>query len=601
MLHRGFHRREWILHSLAATGWFATVGDAELLAATLDANSLIDENTPDENSANANSVAVTQEPDGNPLTQEITAEMVQQASWISRVTLNEAQCDEIAKRLTAKAAAIKALRTTAIDENTPMAMAFYPSFFLPSDAAQEAKPADLPNATNADLLERLRNLTLPDAQAEPIAFWTIEQLAAGLRQKRFSSEQLTKLYLDRLKKYDHELLCVVSYNEQAIEEAKAADQELANGGDRGILHGIPWGAKDIIAIPGMPTTWGAIDYRERMREPIATVAQRLKDAGAILLAKLTVGTLAWGDQWFGGMTRNPWEPTTGSSGSSAGSACATVAGLCGFAIGSETLGSIVSPTRICCTCGLRPSFGRVSRFGCMTLGWSMDKIGPIGRTPADCGWVFQAILGADGLDPTVIEKPFNWQPPDTNLKNAIASMRFGISAKPRVNEKKVAEAIREAGGTVIELDFPADPRIGAMTDAISVEAAAMHGDLFERITEDEQVGKWAPTFREAQFCSAIDYVQSMRARVDLIRKTEEVLRQVDVYIGDADLARTNLTGHPSMVVSYGENSARNRPHTVALTAKYFREAELLIAAEWIQKNLPPTPRVPSLVLSLVNP
>lgn len=601
MLRRGFHRREWILHSLAATGWFATVADAELLAATLDANSLIDENTPDENAANENSVAVTQEPDGKPLTQEITAEMVQQASWISRVTLTEAQCDEIAKRLTAKAAAIKALRTTAIDENTPMAMAFFPSFFLPADAAQETKPVVLPNATNAELLERLRNLTLPDAQSEPIAFWTIEQLAAGLRQKRFSSEQLTKLYLDRLKKYDPELLCVVSYNEKAIEEAKAADQELANGKDRGILHGIPWGAKDIIAIPGMPTTWGAIDYRERMREPIATVAQRLKDAGAILLAKLTVGTLAWGDQWFGGMTRNPWEPTTGSSGSSAGSACATVAGLCGFAIGSETLGSIVSPTRICCTCGLRPSFGRVSRFGCMTLGWSMDKIGPIGRTPADCGWVFQAILGADGLDPTVIEKPFNWQPPHANSKNAIASMRFGISAKPRVNEKKVAEAIREAGGTVIELDFPADPRIGAMTDAISVEAAAMHGDLFENITEDEQVGKWAPTFREAQFCSAIDYVQSMRARVDLIRKTEEVLRQVDVYIGDADLARTNLTGHPSMVVSYGENSARNRPHTVALTAKYFCEAELLVAAEWIQTNLPPTPRVPQLVLSLVNP
>ena len=601
MLRRGFHRREWILHSLAATGWFATVTDAELLAATLDANSLIDENTPDDNSANENSVAVTQEPDGKPLTQEITAEMVQQASWISRVTLTEAQCDEIAKRLTAKAAAIKALRTTAIDENTPMAMAFYPSFFLPSDAAQEAKPADLPNAVNVEILERLRGLTLPDAQAEPIAFWTIEQLAAGLRQKCFSSEQLTKLYLDRLKKYDPELLCVVSYNEQAIEDARAADQELANGKDRGILHGIPWGAKDIIAIPGMPTTWGAIDYRERMREPIATVAQRLKDAGAILLAKLTVGTLAWGDQWFGGMTRNPWEPTTGSSGSSAGSACATVAGLCGFAIGSETLGSIVSPTRICCTCGLRPSFGRVSRFGCMTLGWSMDKIGPIGRTPADCGWVFQAILGADGLDPTVIEKPFNWQPPHANSKNAIASMRFGISAKPRVNEKKVAEAIREAGGTVIELDFPADPRIGAMTDAISVEAAAMHGDLFENITEDEQVGKWAPTFREAQFCSAIDYIQAMRARVDLIRKTEAVLKEVDVYIGDADLARTNLTGHPSMVVSYGENSARNRPQTVALTAKYFCEASLLATAEWIQTKFPPTPKIPELVSFQANP
>ena len=601
MLRRGFYRREWILHSLAATGWFASVGDAEILAATLDANSLNDETVTDESAADESSVADPQESEGKPLTQEITGAMVQQASWISRVSLNEAQCDEIAKRLNAKVSAIEALRTTAIDENTPMAMAFYPSFFLPSQSATDATMVDATDSTPPQLTQRLLNLKLPDPQVEPTAFWTIEQLAAGLRQKSFTSEQLTKLYLDRLKKYDPELLCVVSYNDQAIEEAKVADQELANGADRGILHGIPWGAKDIIAIPGMPTTWGAIDYRERMREPIATVAQRLKDAGAILLAKLTVGTLAWGDQWFGGMTRNPWDPTTGSSGSSAGSACATVAGLCGFAIGSETLGSIVSPTRICCTCGLRPSFGRVSRFGCMTLGWSMDKIGPIGRTPADCGWVFQAILGADGLDPTVVEKPFAWPRRNSDVQNAVTSMRFGISSKPRVNEKKVAEAIREAGGTVVELDFPPDSRIGAMTDAISVEAAAMHGDLFDRISEDDQVGKWAPTFREAQFCSAVDYIQTMRARVDLIRKTEEVLQQVDVYIGDADLARTNLTGHPSMVVSYGENSARNRPHTVALTAKYFCETSLIEAAEWIQTKLPPTPKMPDLVALQANP
>ena len=161
--------------------------------------------------------------------------------------------------------------------------------------------------------------------------------------------------------------------------------------------------------------------------------------------------------------------------------------------------------------------------------------------------------------------------------------------------------IRESGGKVIEIDFPADSRIGAMTDAISVEAAAMHGDLFAKIKEDEQVGKWAPTFRETQFLSAIDYVQAMRARVDLIQKTEEVLRKVDVYIGDADLARTNLTGHPSMVVSYGENTARNRPHTVALTAKYFSEASILAAAEWIQRKLPPTPKIPDLVTSNANP
>jgi len=592
--HKVF-RREWLGQTLVATGLFATLGDAHSVAAALDAQSS-EQDTP--------------ESDREASAKEITAEMIQQASWISRVELNEAQCEDIAKRLNAKAAAIEALRTTPIDENTPMAMAFQPSFFISSDDAlrTETNPKEASvskenkhASQGSGISDWLTKLDLPDPQVDPIAFWTVEQLAAGLRQKRFTSEQLTKMYLDRLKKFDPELLCVVSYNEQAIEQAKEADKEIAEGKDRGILHGIPWGAKDIIAIPGMPTTWGAVDYRDRKREVTATVAKRLFDAGAVLLAKLTVGTLAWGDQWFGGMTRNPWEPATGSSGSSAGSACAAVAGLCGFAIGSETLGSIVSPTRVCCTCGLRPSFGRVSRFGCMTLGWSMDKIGPIGRTPKDCAWVFQAILGADGLDPTVVERPFDWRQQTLEVSDWLASVQFGVSSRPKVNEKRIAEMIRESGGKVIEIDFAADSRIGAMTDAISVEAAAMHGDLFAKSKEDEQVGKWAPTFREAQYLSAIDYVQAMRARVDLVQKTEEVLRKVDVYIGDADLARTNLTGHPSMVVSYGENTARNRPHTVALTAKYFSEASILAAAEWIQRKLPPTPKIPELVASNANP
>jgi len=579
---RKFFRREWLGQTLVATGLFATLGDAQSVAAALDAESAEQDEQESEAKASA---------------KEITAEMVQQASWISRVELNEAQCEDIAKRLNAKAAAIEAIRSTPIDENTPMSMVFQPSFFIGKDNASTTEPGSSPKPFDSQWLLKL---TLPDPQVHPIAFWTVEQLAAGLRQKRLTSQQLTQMYIDRLKRFDPELLCVVSYNEQAIEQAKKADEELASGMDRGILHGIPWGAKDIIAIPGMPTTWGAVDYRDRKREVTATVAQRLFDAGAVLLAKLTVGTLAWGDQWFGGMTRNPWEPATGSSGSSAGSACAAVAGLCGFAIGSETLGSIVSPTRVCCTCGLRPSFGRVSRFGCMTLGWSMDKIGPIGRTPKDCAWVFQAILGADGLDPTVVERPFDW--PQLSLEDAdwLATVQFGISSRPKVNEKRIAEMIRESGGKVIEIDFPADSRIGAMTDAISVEAAAMHGELFAKSKEDDQVGKWAPTFREAQFLSAIDYVQAMRARVDLIQKTEEVLRKVDVYIGDGDLARTNLTGHPSMVVSYGENTARNRPHTVALTGRYFAESSLLSAADWIQRKDPPTPKIPELVADSSN-
>ena len=576
-------RREWIISSILASGMVASMHQAQALGVSLP----IDLEAQD--TASQSEIS------------EITSEMVRQASWQSRVELTDSHCEEIAKRLTAKAKSIQALRTASIEENTPMASVFLPAAFvepttrfghLPNNLQPNAEqaPGQLNGTWNAKQLDALELPNFDQDQLEQVAFWTVEQLAAGLRRKLFTSEQLTAMYTERLKKYDPQLLCVVSYNPQAIAIAKRADELLASGKDLGILHGIPWGAKDIISIPGMPTTWGAVDYKDRLRETMATVAQKMESAGAVLLAKLTVGTLAWGDQWFGGMTRNPWNIEQGSSGSSAGSACAVVAGLCGFAIGSETLGSIVSPTRVCSTCGLRPSFGRVSRFGCMTLGWSMDKIGPIGRTPRDCGLVFSKLLGSDGKDASVFDAPFEWPIPDWSIKK----LRFGVSSRPKGSERTLAGLLAEQGAEVIELDFEPDPRIQAMTDAISVEAAAMHSELFESIQEDDQVGKWAPTFREAQFCSAIDYVQAMRARVALIQKTEQVLRQVDVYLGDGDLARMNLTGHPSMVVSFGEDLTNKKPKTLVMTGRFFHEPQLLMVADWIQRTLPPTPSQPEL-------
>ena len=576
-------RREWIISSILASGMVASMHQAQALGVSLP----IDLEAQD--TASQGEIS------------EITSEMVRQASWQSRVELTDSHCEEIAKRLTAKAKSIQALRTASIEENTPMASVFLPAAFVEPTTRFGHLPNNLqPNAEqtqgqlngtwNAKQLDALELPKFEPDKLEQVAFWTVEQLAAGLRRKLFTSEQLTAMYTERLKKYDPQLLCVVSYNPQAIAIAKRADELLASGKDLGILHGIPWGAKDIISIPGMPTTWGAVDYKDRLRETMATVAQKMESAGAVLLAKLTVGTLAWGDQWFGGMTRNPWNIEQGSSGSSAGSACAVVAGLCGFAIGSETLGSIVSPTRVCSTCGLRPSFGRVSRFGCMTLGWSMDKIGPIGRTPRDCGLVFSKLLGSDGKDASVFDAPFEWPIPDWSIKK----LRFGVSSRPKGSERTLAGLLAEQGAEVIELDFEPDPRIQAMTDAISVEAAAMHSELFESIQEDDQVGKWAPTFREAQFCSAIDYVQAMRARVALIQKTEQVLRQVDVYLGDGDLARMNLTGHPSMVVSFGEDLTNKKPKTLVMTGRFFHEPQLLMVADWIQGKLPPTPSQPEL-------
>jgi Asp-tRNA(Asn)/Glu-tRNA(Gln) amidotransferase A subunit family amidase len=522
--------------------------------------------------------------------------MIRQAAWIARVPLSDAHCEQLSKDLSSKYASIEALRRTSIDENAPMAAVFTPWFFAsqtPEENLDLPSPHDGPTgAIRVDVEPRdpFAEFVPSRDRLESVAFWSVRELAIGIRKGWFTSRQLTEMYLDRLKRYDPDLHCVVTLNPDCLKQADAMDAEFKSGVDRGPLHGIPWGAKDIIAIPGMPTTWGAVDYRDRERGPKATVALKMDQAGAVLLGKLSVGTLAWGDQWYAAMTRNPWEPEQGSSGSSAGSASAVAAGLCGFALGSETLGSIVSPCRVCCVTGLRPSFGRVSRFGCMTLGWSMDKIGPIARTVDDCGLIFQALLGRDGIDPTVVDRPYAWTGPVGDAQQ----WKVGIPKRIQNHEQEVADALEKAGARLVELEFEAEPRMGALLDAITVEAGAMHSKLFEVAADDEQVGKWGPTFREASFCTAMDYVDAMRVRVELIRKTEAVLRTVDVLIGDGDLARMNLTGHPSLVVAFGERDRKGRPKTSVLTSKYFSESMLLTAGAWLQNTLPPSPKMPEL-------
>ncbi|MBM3966682.1 MAG: amidase, partial [Planctomycetes bacterium] len=393
-------RRDWILQCLVASGAIVASGEATSLANSL-ANPTQDPEP-------------KKESDAPPFSKE----MIRNAAWLSRVPLDDDQCQAIASSLNAKHASVQALRSTPIDENTSTAMTFTPWFFAKQGfiAQRGSDPQSQPSYASPKKIAFAE--TLPSFESiDECAFWSVRQLAAGLRAKKFTSVQLTQMYLDRLRKYDPVLNCVVSWNDLAIDQARKADMELSSGNDKGVLHGIPWGAKDIIAIPGMPTTWGAVDYQNTFRDGTATIAQRMIDAGAVLLAKLSVGTLAWGDQWFRAMTRNPWDPDKGSSGSSAGSASAAVAGLVGFAIGSETLGSIVSPTRICCTTGLRPTFGRVSRHGCMTLGWSMDKIGPIARFVDDCAAIFPFMIGGDGLDATVVERPFTMPDESWNVKS----------------------------------------------------------------------------------------------------------------------------------------------------------------------------------------
>ncbi|MEO2024031.1 MAG: amidase, partial [Pirellulaceae bacterium] len=302
---------------------------------------------------------------------QVTTAMVQQAAWIADLELSEDELSSTTARVERTLDKFQTLRNQAVGYDTPPAIYFSAAPGEPSGTApidRHVKSIGTPKPVR------------PENDQE-LAFLPVTDLAALLKARKISSLQLTQIYLDRLKRYDPLLHCVVTLTEElALKQARQADREIASGKYRGPLHGIPWGAKDLIAYPGYPTSWGAPHFREQLLDTKATVAQRLEDAGAVLVAKLSLGALAMGDRWFGGMTRNPWKTSEGSSGSSAGSASATAAGLVGFTLGSETLGSIVSPCRRCGATGLRPTFGRVSRHGCMTLAWSMDKIGPITRS-----------------------------------------------------------------------------------------------------------------------------------------------------------------------------------------------------------------------------
>ncbi|HZE89318.1 MAG TPA: amidase, partial [Verrucomicrobiae bacterium] len=338
----------------------------------------------------------------------VTDEMIRQAEWISGIALDDAQrklmLDDVNETLQGYAKS----RAVVIDNGVAPALMFDPSpFTAPGvDRGRVISPARPAPRVSGD---------------DDTAFASVADLGALLRARKLSSVDLTKLYLARLDRYDPILkVAITRTTDLALEQAAKADRELSGGRDRGALHGIPWGVKDLFAVPGFPTTWGAEPYRDQVLKERATVVSRIDEAGGVLLAKTAVGALAWGDVWFGGMTRNPWKTEQGSSGSSAGSASGTAAGLFGFAIGTETLGSVVSPSTRCGTTGLRPTFGRVSRFGAMALSWSMDKVGVLARSAEDCALVFGAIHGADPLDAFAVTQPFSWPSP-----RAVRQLRVG--------------------------------------------------------------------------------------------------------------------------------------------------------------------------------
>ncbi len=436
---------------------------------------------------------------------------------------------------------------------------------------------------------------VPD-DIEELAFLPVTQLAQLVRTRKVSSVALTEMYIERLKRSDPKLHCVITLTEErAMAQARRADREIAGGRYRGPLHGIPWGAKDLLAVSGYPTTWGATPFKEQHFDHDATVVRRLDAAGAVLVAKLTMGALANGDVWFGGKTRNPWNPEEGSRGSSAGSAAAVAAGLVAFAIGTETRGSILSPCTRCGATGLRPTFGRVSRFGAMALSWSMDKIGPICRAAEDCALVFDAIHGPDGHDETVIDMPFSWDVGRDPQTLRVGYLRSAFETEPDDDQREwhdfnlaTLETVRSMGIELVPLELP-DVPISALGFILRVEAAAAFDEMIRADLDDTLVRQdpsaWPNRLRTSRTVPAVEYVQANRVRRIAMNEMARILDGIDVYIsptrGD-NLRLTNLTGHPAVVVPNGFR-ANGTPTSITFCGNLFRDTEALLLARAYQE------------------
>lgn len=436
-----------------------------------------------------------------------------------------------------------------------------------------------------------KDVALPE-NLNDLAFYTVSDLSVLIKNRLITSEQLTKIYLDRIKKYNGELFAFITITKKlALQQARQADKEIAEGKYRSPLHGIPYGVKDLLAFPGYKTTWGAAPYKDQVLEQKAVVIQKLEKAGAILLGKLSLGALAWGDVWFGGKTRNPWNTEQGSSGSSAGPASATSAGLVAFSIGSETWGSIVSPSTRCGTTGLRPTYGRVSRTGAMALSWSMDKLGPICRSANDCAIVFEAIKGTDGIDRTLIDLPFNYNADldISNLRIGYIAEFFKDSLPTSKTDDAVLQTFKKMGVNLLKVDFPKDIPVSALSLILSAEAAAAFDGLTTSNRDDLLVRQiknaWPNAFREARFIPAVEYINANRIRFQLIEEMDKIMQKVDVVItpsfGGNQLLLTNLSGHPAMVVPNGFNE-NGEPLSITFLANLYDEASLIRVAKAYQ-------------------
>lgn len=520
---------------------------------------------------------------GGKMLAEINPEAISQAEILVGLEFTPVERDSMLQNLRNHRASFETMRKQPLANSIAPALYFnpLPHGFVP-DQSQKSFNWGLPS-----------QLDLPKRDVD-IAFLSVGELSVLIKNKQLSSERLTKIYLDRIERYADTLQCLITLmKEDAIAKAKAMDAELAQGKYRGPLHGIPYGIKDLLAVKGTKTTWGATPFKDQVIEETATVVEKLDAAGAVLVGKFTLGALAMGDVWYGGVTKNPWNLTQGSSGSSAGSGSAVSAGLVPFAIGTETLGSIVSPSTRNGVTGLRPTFGRVSRHGAMALSWSMDKVGPMSRSALDNGIVLSVINGFDNKDKSTIPAAFNFDA-DKPLK----SLKIGYFAaffegiRPNIDkDKKVLDDLREMGLQLepVELKTSVDP--SSMLISLYVEGAAAFDDLTRLNLDDQLVaqhrGAWPNLFRSSRFIPAVEYIQANRFRSILIEEMHALFQQYDVIVtptyGGNQLQITNLTGHPALCMPNGF-ADNGSPTSITFLANLFDEEKLIMLGRAYQEK-----------------
>lgn len=510
----------------------------------------------------------------------ITSALIEQAGRLIGLEFKNEHREMMVRSLEMNRNAYEEIRSFQLNNAVAPALVFdpLPQGYLPP-SPQGPVQWDIPD-----------DVALPSNMNE-LAFYSIPELASLIRSRKISSEALTQFFIERLEQYGDTLEAVVTLTkENALAQARHADREIAMGRYRGPLHGIPYGAKDLLAVEGYKTTWGAMPYKDQQIEQTATVIRKLDEAGAILVAKLTLGALAMGDIWFGGVTKNPWNLAQGSSGSSAGAASTVSAGLLPFAIGTETLGSIVSPSTRCGTTGLRPTFGRVSRKGAMALSWSMDKIGPIARSAYDCAIVLEAIAGKDPGDVTTLDAAYDVPSPAdlSNFRVGYIKAFFDEDHSGKENDQRVLTDLLQMGIELEEVEWDFSVPVSALRIILTAEAAAAFDELTvsgrDSLLVAQGANAWPNTFRVARFTPAVEYINANRLRKILIEEVYALMKEYDVIVtpsyGGSQLLVTNLTGNPCLVAPNGFN-ASGSPTSISFIGNLFEEGKLVtLASAW---------------------